>query len=61
MRLAQESQYNKALHLAQGLKLDMTDVFIHLTNQCIRLTRNPGSTQYEPYVFSVLSIDVYSS
>lgn len=43
MRLAQASQYSQAMATARSLKVDMTDVFIHLTNQCIRLSRNPGS------------------
>lgn len=43
MRLAQASQYDQAMAIAQSLKIDMMDVFIHLTNQCLRLSRNPGS------------------
>ncbi|KAH9482452.1 Nuclear pore complex protein Nup160 [Psilocybe cubensis] len=43
MRLAQANQYTQAMATARSLKVDMTDVFIHLTNQCIRLTTNPGS------------------
>ncbi|KAF9057494.1 nucleoporin Nup120/160-domain-containing protein [Panaeolus papilionaceus] len=47
MRLAQASQYNQALAIARSLKVDMTDVFVHLTNQCIRLSRNPGAILQE--------------
>ncbi|PPR02464.1 hypothetical protein CVT24_002013 [Panaeolus cyanescens] len=47
MRLAQANHYNQALAIARSLKLDMTDVFVHLTNQCIRLSRNPGAVLQE--------------
>ncbi|KAF9569446.1 hypothetical protein CPC08DRAFT_678255 [Agrocybe pediades] len=47
MRLAQANQYNQAMATARSLKVDMTDVFIHLTRQCIRLFRNPGSVLQE--------------
>ncbi|KAF9535022.1 nucleoporin Nup120/160-domain-containing protein [Crepidotus variabilis] len=43
MRLAQANQYNQAMSIAQSLKVDMTEIFILLTNQCIRLSRNPGA------------------
>lgn len=43
MRLAKANQYDQAMAIAQSLKVDMTDVFNHLTNQCLRLSRNPGS------------------
>ena len=46
MRLAHASQQNQAMGIARSLKVDMTDLFIHLTNQCVRLTRNPGSILY---------------
>ncbi|KAF9481999.1 hypothetical protein BDN70DRAFT_875624 [Pholiota conissans] len=47
MRLAKANQYDQAMATARSLKVDMTDVFIHLTNQCLRLTRNPGSVLQE--------------
>ncbi|KDR83495.1 hypothetical protein GALMADRAFT_55353 [Galerina marginata CBS 339.88] len=47
MRLAQANQYSQAMAAARSLKIDMTDLFIHLTNQCIRLSRNPGSVLQE--------------
>ncbi|KAF8165109.1 nucleoporin Nup120/160-domain-containing protein [Crassisporium funariophilum] len=47
MRLAQANNYNQAMATARSLKIDMTDVFIHLTNQCVRLSRNPGSILQE--------------
>lgn len=46
MRLAHANQQNQAMAIARSLKVDMTDLFIHLTNQCVRLTRNPGSILY---------------
>ena len=46
MRLAHANQQNQAMVIARSLKVDMTDLFIHLTNQCVRLTRNPGSILY---------------
>jgi nuclear pore complex protein Nup160 len=47
MRLAQANQYSQAMVTPRSLRVDMTDVFIHLTNQCIRLSRNPGSILQE--------------
>ncbi|CAA7259487.1 unnamed protein product [Cyclocybe aegerita] len=47
MRLAHASHYSQAMFIAKSLKIDMTDVFIHLTSQCIRLSRNPGSVLQE--------------
>ncbi|KAF8204833.1 nucleoporin Nup120/160-domain-containing protein [Pholiota molesta] len=47
MRLAKANQYDQAMAIAQSLKVDMTDVFNHLTNQCLRLSRNPGSVLQE--------------
>jgi len=52
MRLAHASQQNQAMAIARSLKVDMTDLFIHLTNQCVRLTRNPGSVLYVHYLSS---------
>ncbi|KAF8914143.1 nucleoporin Nup120/160-domain-containing protein [Gymnopilus junonius] len=43
MRLAQVNQYNLAMATAQSLRVDMNDLFTLLTNQCIRLSKNPGS------------------
>ena len=59
MRLAHANQQNQAMVIARSLKVDMTDLFIHLTNQCVRLTRNPGSVLYAFLICSYFCI--YSS
>jgi nuclear pore complex protein Nup160 len=51
MRLAHANQQNQAMAIARSLKVDMTDLFINLTNQCVRLTRNPGSILYAPSIY----------
>ena len=43
MRLAQNNLFSLAMATARCLKEDMTDVFGHLTRQCLRLARNPDS------------------
>lgn len=42
MRLAHANLYTQAMATARSLKIDMTDLFAHLTNQCVRLTREPN-------------------
>lgn len=42
MRLAHANLYTQAMATARSLKIDMTDLFSHLTNQCVRLTREPN-------------------
>lgn len=54
MRLAYANQHSQAMAIARSLKVDMTDLFIHLTNQCVRLTRNPGSVLYAYSIYSFL-------
>ncbi|KAI0317893.1 hypothetical protein OF83DRAFT_1171570 [Amylostereum chailletii] len=41
LRLAQSNRFNLALATARTLNVDMTDLFSHLTRQCLRLSRNP--------------------
>ncbi|KAF8897169.1 nucleoporin Nup120/160-domain-containing protein [Infundibulicybe gibba] len=43
LRLAQANLFNMAMATACSLAIDMTDLFIHLTGQCLRLSRNPDS------------------
>ncbi|TFK43307.1 nucleoporin Nup120/160-domain-containing protein [Crucibulum laeve] len=40
LRLVQANQFNLAMSTARSLKVDMTDLFTHLTRQCLRLSRN---------------------
>ena len=56
MRLAHANQQNQAMTIARSLKVDMTDLFIHLTNQCVRLTRNPGSILYALSIYFFLIV-----
>ena len=41
LKLAQRGRFNTALSVARTMELDMSDIFAHLTNQCIRLSRDP--------------------
>ncbi|KAK7696575.1 hypothetical protein QCA50_001233 [Cerrena zonata] len=41
LKLAQKGRFNTTLAMARTLEVDMSDVFAHLTNQCIRLSRDP--------------------
>ncbi|TFY70144.1 hypothetical protein EVG20_g2860 [Dentipellis fragilis] len=43
LRLAQANRFTMALSTARILQVDMTDVFAHLTSQCLRLSRNPDA------------------
>lgn len=43
MRLAQVNLFSLAMATARCLKEDMSDLFGHLTRQCLRLSRNPDS------------------
>ena len=60
MRLAHANQQSRAMAIARSLKVDMTDLFIHLTNQCIRLTRNPGSILYASFICFYFCVNLLS-
>ncbi|KAF9468851.1 nucleoporin Nup120/160-domain-containing protein [Collybia nuda] len=47
LRLAQSNRFNFAMATARSLKVDMTDLFTHLTGQCLRLSRNPDAVIQE--------------
>ncbi|KAJ7762811.1 nucleoporin Nup120/160-domain-containing protein [Mycena maculata] len=47
LRLAQSNRFSLAMATASSLKVDMTDLFAHLTTQCLRLSRNPDSVIQE--------------
>nr|GAT46227.1 predicted protein [Mycena chlorophos] len=47
LRLAQAQQFNLAIATAQSLKVDMTELFAHLTAQCVRLSRDPNAVMQE--------------
>ena len=44
LRLAQASRFNTAMRAARAMGVDMTDIFAHLTNLCLRLGHNPDAT-----------------
>ncbi|KAH6915289.1 nucleoporin Nup120/160-domain-containing protein [Coprinopsis sp. MPI-PUGE-AT-0042] len=50
MRLAHHNLLNQALSVASGLGVDMTDLFIQLASQCVRLSK--ASTNYVPPIES---------
>ncbi|KAJ7122853.1 nucleoporin Nup120/160-domain-containing protein [Mycena epipterygia] len=43
LRLAQANRFSLAMSTASSLRVDMTDLFAHLTTQCLRLSRNPDA------------------
>ncbi|RDB20540.1 hypothetical protein Hypma_012453 [Hypsizygus marmoreus] len=47
LRLAQAHRFTLAMSTARSLKVDMTDLFSHLTGQCLRLSRNPDAVIQE--------------
>ena len=48
MRLAQLNKFNTAMSAARSLDVDMTELFVHLTTQCLKLSRHPNSIPYDP-------------
>ncbi|KAJ7499350.1 nucleoporin Nup120/160-domain-containing protein [Mycena latifolia] len=47
LRLAHANRFSLAMATASSLKVDMTDLFAHLTTQCLRLSRNPDTVIQE--------------
>ena len=43
LKLAQSNRFNTAMATARSLNIDMTDLFAHLTGQCLRISRSPDS------------------
>ncbi|KAJ3743459.1 nucleoporin Nup120/160-domain-containing protein [Lentinula detonsa] len=41
LKMAQSNRFNMALATARSLEVDMTDLFAHLTTQCLRLSHHP--------------------
>lgn len=41
LQLAQANQFDTAIHAAQSLNIDMTELFEYLTIHCLRLALNP--------------------
>jgi nuclear pore complex protein Nup160 len=42
LRLVQANRFNYAMATARSLNVDMSDLFAHLTTQCLKLSRTPG-------------------
>ncbi|KAI0245682.1 nucleoporin Nup120/160-domain-containing protein [Lactifluus subvellereus] len=47
LRLVQNNRFNLAMATARTLEVDLTDLFSHLTRQCLRLSRNPDAVLSE--------------
>jgi len=47
LRLVQNNRFNLAMATARTLDVDMTDLFSHLTRQCLRLSRDPEAVLSE--------------
>jgi len=45
--LVQNNRFNSAMATARTLEVDLTDLFSHLTRQCLRLSRNPDDVLSE--------------
>lgn len=43
LRLAQSNRFNTAMATARSLDVDMSDLFGHLTGQCLRLSHSPDA------------------
>jgi nuclear pore complex protein Nup160 len=43
LKLAQSNRFNTAMATARSLDIDMSDLFTHLTRQCLRISRSPDS------------------
>lgn len=41
LKLAQLNKFNMAIATAKSLDVDLSELFAHLTMQCLRLARNP--------------------
>jgi len=50
LRLVQNNRFNLAMATARTLEVDMTDLFSHLTRQCLRLSRNPEAVLWVPQI-----------
>jgi len=48
MRLAYLNKFNTAMSTARSLDVDMTELFVHLSTQCLKLSRHPNSIPYGP-------------
>ena len=40
LKLTQANRFDLAIATARTLEVDMTDIFTHLTSQCLRLSRD---------------------
>ncbi|THG99568.1 hypothetical protein EW026_g2819 [Hermanssonia centrifuga] len=47
LKLAHLSRFDMALSTARSLNVDLSDIFAHLTTQCLRLARNPDAVSIE--------------
>jgi len=47
LKLAQSNRFNTAMATARSLDIDMSDLFTHLTRQCLRISRSPDSVIQE--------------
>lgn len=45
-RLAHAKRFDTAFATARSLDVDMSDVFAYLTDQCLKLARNPDAVMY---------------
>lgn len=46
LKLAQSNKFHMAIATARNLNVDMSELFAHLTTQCLRLARNPDLLLY---------------
>ncbi|KNZ75687.1 Nuclear pore complex protein [Termitomyces sp. J132] len=60
LRLIQANKFALAMSTARSLSVDMTDLFNHLTIQCLRLSRNPDAVIQEDTSDWLLNDDLAS-
>jgi nuclear pore complex protein Nup160 len=56
LRLVQNNRFNLALATARTLEVDMTDLFSHLTRQCLLLSHNPEAVLWVPQILAPHSV-----
>ncbi|KAJ7590746.1 nucleoporin Nup120/160-domain-containing protein [Mycena floridula] len=60
LRLAQSNEFDLAMATARSLKVDMTDLFVRLTTQCLRLSQDPETIMQEESSYWLLTDKVSS-
>jgi nuclear pore complex protein Nup160 len=60
LRLVLNNRFNPAMATARTLEVDMTDLFSHLTRQCLLLSRNPEAVLWVPQILAPIASLTFS-